>query len=936
MTPPPAGSHPEHALEQAYIERVNRAAEDARARDARAPEAAADPFAARNAREQMLARLKEPIDLDALCFGRIDLDGGRSLYLGREAVHENLSHLLVINWRKEAAAPFYTASKQDPQGLTRRRRFQLDDLRLLGIVDDVFDRAAPVEAAVTPPAVEPAVEPPPVEEPRDATEAGRVESAPVEPTVIDAILADMDRARSAEMHDIVATIEARQYELISDSIDGLLVIQGGPGSGKTAIALHRAAWLLFNHRDELERSGVLIVGPNRAFMEYVAQVLPSLGESKVVQTAVDLLPAIEDARVRGSESEDLARLKGEIRMAAVIQHAVQARVRRPKQDVSFMVDRTRVSLPSARLSELIDASWKSGATYLPARESFRRELVALAQARAGSSRTLFRSGPSASEIEMGITRAGGPLESIWPTTTAPEVLRDLFNSRRRLAASGGPSLSEGERDLLHRDRCQFLRDEPWTAADIPLLDEADRALRGVTSAFGYVLADEAQDLSPMQLRMILQRSGSGRATLVGDIAQATGPTRFEDWEDLLDATAADGDSRIAELAISYRVPRQIMDLAEPLLQRIAPKIVEPTAVRIGPEEPRLLARDEGTFSAALLHEVRDRAESERTVGVIAPAAQLEAVRASLTESGIQAGDVLADGLARQVTVLSAEQAKGLEFDHVIVVEPVAIAGPDGDWAYVYIALTRATRTLSVIYSTPEPFELPAPDAPPDLPAPLGSETTLAPPEAAPKPGPAVAAERPGTVLGGRYTEALMQAKFLHANQHRRGTFVPYLAHLQAVAALVLEDGGSEDEAIAALLHDSVEDYGQEILDQIADRYGLAVARIVAGCTDPDEDADASWHDRKINHLRALESAGPLVRRVALAEKLDNARALLRDYRRLGERLWERMEVDRDELLWYTAALADLFVTERPGDMAFEFSDTVERLLDLVTRSGPTA
>ncbi len=911
MTRRAAAVHPEHALEQAYIEKVHGAAEQARVRAERSPESAGDKFAARTAREQVLERFKEPIDLEALCFGRIDQESGDTYYLGRGAVHDENSELLVINWRRPVASAFYTASRKDPQGLARRRRFQLDQLRLLGIVDDVFSTpstapAAPIGSAPVPEVVE----------------------APLEPHVVDGILADMDRARGTEMRDIVATIEARQYELISDRIEGVLVIQGGPGSGKTAIALHRAAWLLYNHREELERSRVLVVGPNRAFMEYVARVLPTLGETSVVQSAIDRLPALGDVRARATEDTAVAQLKGDIRMAAMVQRAVSARVRLPDDDLAVTVGRTRVLLPADRIAALVEDAWRGGRTYLEAREIFRRELVALAQAQVGDDRRRFRSGPTPGDIEMAVTQPGGPLESVWPTVTPPEVVRDLLNSRQRLAAAAGSSLTENEQAVLRRDRARSLREEPWTAADVPLLDEADAMLRGVTSSYGYVLADEAQDLSPMQLRMVFRRTSAGRATLVGDIAQATGPVRFADWTALLDAAAVDTESRIAELAIGYRVPRQIMELAEELIPRIAPQIVVPTAVRDGPEAPRLVPVHEEALAARVVTEAASRLEGDRSVGVVVPASDLDRIRSALTEAGVQAGDVLTDGLARQVTVLSAAQAKGLEFDHVVVVDPAGIAGPSEDWAHVYIALTRATRTLSVLYSTPEPFEVPSPD-----PAPDGVDRGATP---APEEVPEVIGPHPVTVLGARYTEALMQAKFLHAGQHRRGTFVPYLAHLQAVAALVLEDGGSEDEAIAALLHDAVEDYGPDVLGRIVDQFGVAVARIVAGCTDPDMDAEASWREQKTQHLRDLEIAGPQVRRVALAEKLDNARALLRDYRRVGDRLWARMDVDPEDLLWYVAALADLFVTERPGDMASEFQDTVERLLDLASQPEPVA
>ena len=905
--------HPDHAAEQAFIERVHSAEERSRERAARAPEMAPDKYSARIARERLLQRLSEDIDTDALCFGRIDQVDGRTLYLGRGAIRDDGNELLVINWRMPVAAPFYTANAKESHGIAARRRFQLDRLRLLGIVEDSFGDGRALQT--TPAAVDAEAETHLEEVLADPLE--EEEQGPLEPHLVDAILADMERARGTEMRDIVATIEARQYELISDVIDGLLVIQGGPGSGKTAIALHRAAWLLFNHREELERSGVLVVGPNRAFMEYVSHVLPSLGETAVVQTAVDRLPDLADVRVRAAEPIDVSRVKGDLRMASVIQRAVMSRVRKPSEDVGVTVGRRLIVLPAARLRELIDASWRTGRHYLRARDVFRRELVRFVRDSVAEE-VSFRAGPSAEEVETAVTADGGPLDRIWPTVTAPEVLRDLLNSRQRLKSAGASELTPEELELLQRDRSRSIREEPWSSADMPLLDEADYAIRGLGNSYGYVIADEAQDLSPMQLRMIFRRSPSGRGTLVGDIAQATGSTRFLDWTELYEAAGLEAPLRIAELAIGYRVPRQIMELAAELLPRVAPQVVKPRAVRQGSEAPRVLQIDQRDLASALVREVASRLEGERSVGVIAPTVHLDPLRGALREAGIAAGDLLTDGLGRQVTVLSAEQAKGLEFDHVVVAEPVAVAGPAHDWAYVYIALTRATRTLSVLHTTAQPFEAPSaePVAGPDI----GLDDVP------------VVSESGGVTLGARYTEALMQAKFLHAGQNRRGTLVPYLAHLQAVAALVLEDGGSEDEAIAALLHDAVEDVGPHVLDTIEEQFGTHVALIVAGCTDPEGGADAGWRDQKILHIRELEHAGPEVRRVALAEKLDNARALLRDYRRLDDALWTRMEVDPDDLLWYMTALADLFTTERPGDMAAELNETVERLLDLATLS----
>ncbi|OAI38794.1 hypothetical protein AYO39_03475, partial [Actinobacteria bacterium SCGC AG-212-D09] len=799
---------------------------------------------------------------------------------------------------------------------------------LLGIVDENFlatqdggTAGLGVRALEDVPA--PAPQEPPVVEPEheEAAEDGGLP----DPHVADAILASMTRKRGAEMRDIVATIEERQYELISAPLEQLLVIQGGPGTGKTAIALHRAAWLIYRHKDELERAGVLVVGPNRAFMEYVSQVLPSLGETSVTQLSIDRVVNLSDVRVRGSESDAVARLKGEIRMARVIQRTVMDRVRTPDEDVDVNFESLRVAVPHGAIGAEIVRAWRETRTYLSARDQFRRGLVALVQEHARGSRLRLRSGPSAEDVDRAVAADGGLLDRIWPTVTAPEVVRDLLNSRQRLA-SAGTGLTESERSMLQRDRSRLIREEPWTAADIPLLDEADVLIRGITSSFGYVIVDESQDLSPMQIRMVLRRSGQGWATFVGDIAQATSPSRFGSWEELLQAAELETEPAIAELAISYRVPRQIMDLAAGLLPRIAPDLIVPRAVRDGVEQPRLLASDEDGLGTAIVKEVEGRAELGGSTAVITAAQELGQVQSLLAQAGVQAGDILKDGLSRDITVLTAVQAKGLEFDHVVVIEPGRIAGDDGHWALAYIALTRPTRTLSVLYTTDDPFQIPAqPEPEPEM---LPAE-----PATLPEVPPQV---ETGPVLGPRYTEALMQAKFLHAGQRRRGTTVPYLAHLQSVSALVLEDGGGEDEAIAALLHDAVEREGEAHLYRILEQFGPEVARIVAGCSTPERDEHTSWHDSKVQYLLSLESAGAQVRRVALAEALDNARAILRDYRRTGAQLWQQMNVDHNEVCWYQSELADLFVTERPGDMASELRDTVERLLELVSAPEPAA
>lgn len=886
--------HPDHASEQRYIEEAKDAQDARRSRLADGASAAADKFTARKMREHALKRLAEDIDPETLCFGRIE--GGAlalpTLYVGRESIRNAENKVLVINWRADAAAPFYKATAKEPLGITRRRRLRLDGIQLQQIVDEVLQAGAH-------------------EPPLETGQSDGVEHVP--PELVDAILDDMERARSSEMRGIVSTIEAQQYELISDSIEGLLIVQGGPGTGKTAIGLHRAAWLIYNHREELERSRVLIVGPNRAFMEYVRNVLPSLGETAVDQRSVDALHGASDVRVRSRDTVEVAKLKGDPRMAQVVERAVWGRVRSVEKPVAVRVLESDHRIPADVVNAVIADARKSPGAYLRLRDQFRSRFAAAAAAHLKARGGRFSSTEAQHTIVSDLATAQPTIEALWPAVSATEVVRELLSNRRLMARASEGILSDDERDLLQRRRTKRLLDEPWTSADIALIDEAQTHLVRDQTRFGYVIVDEAQDLSPMQLRMIARRTTDGRATLVGDLAQATAPWRHRSWEEVGAYVGALDKIRVRELKLGYRVPRQVMEIAGPLVARIADDLSVPTAVRLGPEDPRLVKCDEDDLLESVEAEVWKRHDKEQSLGVIAPDRVIEPLRATLRNAGLPVGDVVSDGLSEPVTLLTADAAKGLEFDHVVVVEPAAIAGEAQDWAKLYVALTRATRTLSVIHTTEQTI--------PD-------EVVISPeielePVATTQPQPSSADH-----LGPRYTEALIRAKFVHARQSRLGTGVPYLAHLMSASSLVLEDGGSEDEAIAALLHDAIEDHEVESFERIADQFGLRVAEIVVGCTDPE--MDGSWREMKTEHMALLEQSGPLVRRVALAEKLDNARALLRDYRKVGPLLWQRMEVNHEDLLWYLEALADLFTTERPGDMASELRDTVNRLLDAVT------
>jgi hypothetical protein len=456
--------------------------------------------------------------------------------------------------------------------------------------------------------------------------------------------------------------------------------------------------------------------------------------------------------------------------------------------------------------------------------------------------------------------------------------------------------------------------------------------------------------------------------------------------------------RHEELRVGYRVPRGIMDLANLLLARIAPDLAPTEPVREAREEPRFDSVTSEELADAVAIAVAELIDDERSVGVVVPSSLLVAIRGALAAGGIPAGDISTDQLEKRVTLLSATQSKGLEFDRVVVVEPMQIVTESGaGWSELYVAMSRATQQLVVVHALPLPSPLPGgvepsvePVSEDESPAPLDSpeptldgedgldldldldfDLTSADPGVRPidddisdsaepqeeaiatplteaanddddtQPAAPATPARNGSAgprrnapaavrLGGDFSEALVMAKLTHDGRTRRGTAVSYMGHLLGTVALVLEDGGSETEAIAALLHDAVEDGAPGVAETIRARFGDAVAGIVLGCTDPV--VEGSFRDAKIEHLRRLEDGSASVRRVALAEKLDNARALLRDLERYGADTWRRMDVDADETLWYLCNLVSLFRRTFPSVLVDEFDRTVGRIEETIGRA----
>jgi hypothetical protein len=619
-------AHPDLPHEQAYVDAAYLHLERMRGTVARAVSAVDGEVAAVAMEAWARRRLRTFGDAEqGLCFGRLDLDEtARPLYVGRRWVHDEQQQPVVVNWQAPAARPFYTATPAEPQRVRLRRRFRTQGRRVLDLSDEALDGSALDGVAVA-----------------------------------DFLLEELDRVREARMRDIVATIQADQYRLITAEPDGALVVQGGPGTGKTAVGLHRASWLLFTH-EELRRRGVLVVGPNPTFMEYVAHVLPALGEDAVEQRAVaELLDGVEVTR---EDEPAVARLKADPRLAELVRDAVEQAVRPHAEELVLYLDGAFVRVRQREVRELLEAVEPP---YGLARERLRIELL----------RRFYRD--YATKLGAGAYRAGDEIERA--------LGRKGFLAKYLDRVLPLPKPETVVRRVL-AEELHGRQPRGWSVHDLPLLDEARALVDRPPRGYGHVIVDEAQDLTPMQLRMVARRSSTGALTILGDVAQATGPVVYPSWRAL--GAHLPVPMHVEELRHAYRVPAEIMELALPLLATIAPDVEPPLAYRTGGEPPRFVA---GGRAAALAEAA---AFDEGLVAVIAPPSMIASAGGAAGHAFDETG----------IPVLTAPQAKGLEFDHVVVVEPAAIVA-EGGLRELYVALTRPTRTLVVVHAEPLPPEL---------------------------------------------------------------------------------------------------------------------------------------------------------------------------------------------------------------------------------------
>jgi len=603
----------------------------------------------------------------ALCFGRIDADDGDRWYIGRRHVDDAAGEPVVVDWRAPVAVPFYRATYRDPQGLQLRRRFTVEGRSITALFDEDFS------------------------DPEGAHHGGGI---------ADPLLAELDRERTGELRDIVATIAAEQDEVIRAPLAQLLVVQGGPGTGKTAIALHRAALLLYDHREALERDGgVLVVGPNRAFLRYISHVLPSLGETAVVQTTVAGLSGV---RPEGDDDAVTAALKGDARMAEVVRRAVWQRFRAPDDDI---VARTRwgsVRLAAREVSGVLELAVGEERTADGARQRVLADLHRRAHRQLLDRRN---EGVKVSDAVLSEVRSNTELrralDKVVPSGTGAGVVRRLLSSRAVLAAAADGVLDPGEQRRLLRKSA-----DPWTTADVPLVDEADAVLGARPRRFGHLLVDEAQDLSAMALRLVRRRCARGVSmTVLGDLGQATAPGAQQSWDDVVAHLGHPEAVQRTELRIGYRVPGQLLEVANRLLASTGASVAPTTSVRFTDRPARFVATAD--TAAAVAAEVTVLLTRVASVGVVVPS-EPATLLAALRADGLGAGEAVDLGRDVSVAVLAAADAKGLEFDAIVVVEPADLTdlGPSGA-RLLYIALTRATQELVVVHARPLPPALAA-------------------------------------------------------------------------------------------------------------------------------------------------------------------------------------------------------------------------------------
>ncbi|MGC0419445.1 HelD family protein [Embleya sp. AB8] len=631
-------------------------------------------YALRSRAKEMGELPDSPLFFGRLDFADTDAAGehrGRHYHIGRRRITTDLAAPpLVVDWRAPISRAFYRASARDPHGVAVRRRFGWAPWSA-GAAEDLTS----------------------LEDEHLGVPGGAAG--------LGAILAgELGRPRVGPMRDIVATIQPEQDDLVRRDPAASLCVQGAPGTGKTAVGLHRAAFLLYAHPQRIRRGGLLVIGPNRAFLHYIAEVLPSLGETGVRQATIEDEVGRQPIRARDEPAAEA--VKHDARMAAVVRRALYARVTAPTQSVVVPDGAYRRRIPLEQLARIVELVRAEDTPYDIGRERVRARAVTVLQRQAERN-----SGPPTGDWlrRMGRSRPIGEfVDRCWPRVHPEQVLAELLTEPDLLAAAAAGLLTAAEqRTITWAKPPRSWKSARWSAADLVLLDELAGLLERPPT-YGHVVVDEAQDLSPMQCRALGRRIGLGSVTVLGDLAQGTTPWSARTWPEQL-AHLGRPDAAVAPLTVGFRVPAVLVALANRLLAALD---VDVPAARSLRDDGELTIRQSADPVAATVAAVRAALAREGSIGVIAPDAQTEALRAALTEAGIATDtpEAPAPGGTARVTVLPATLAKGLEYDHVVAVEPAAIvaAEPRGI-GRLYVVLTRAVSRLDIVHEHPLPAEL---------------------------------------------------------------------------------------------------------------------------------------------------------------------------------------------------------------------------------------
>ena len=603
--------------------------------------------AARDARLTAIQTVLDNGDLPLL-LGQVQDESGRSeVDVARVAVIDETGDVLASSWKSEAAAAFY-----DPPADRTRLRILEQDQRILEVLND----------------------------------------QDVSASVIDALEIRRDRF----LRDILGTIQPDQFGLIRDALGGALVIQGGAGSGKTAVALHRASLLAYRHREELDGSRILVLAPTPILLRYISRVLPTLGDDDIVHSTIDgLVP-----QVRATHEDDpiAARIKGRRTMRFVLRSHILSKITAPTSDYESSDGVLR--LDAGELNRVLDEVRARVETYAAGR----------AQLRAAWLRAIAKHNDRTPDDVESLPRRDRSfrnlLDRTWPQLSAEQAVFELLTGPVRLQRAAAGILSTAELKVLLR-KADRIGDMAWSSADLALIDEARSIIERAAPHCDHIILDEAQDLSPMQLRMVARRSTNGSYTVLGDLAQATAHGASGSWGELAEDLGLRTGFRYRELDRSYRTPAETLRFANRLLSGMHLDLEPPNSIREGFAEPRLVPSRTTDVAETIESEIWRHADDDTAIAVICPTPMVERVVAHLHGSGIDVVDGRRGSVGADVTVIPAALAKGLEFDHVVVAEPDHIFQEYGDRGAqaLYVALTRTTRTLSVVHQHPLPDQL---------------------------------------------------------------------------------------------------------------------------------------------------------------------------------------------------------------------------------------